>query len=118
MDLLKSVLTSSVVVDALATLAALLLAALTALVVRYLKKVGIEIDAQERAALEAKVAEGILAMEQIAKVTPSAAATNTQKHQGVVDYVLDNGGKAAAKVARPVLNNMIHAGVRRLKSIL
>jgi len=118
MDLIDSVFTSGIFVDALAGLLALLLLAATSLIARHLAKVGVEIEAKQLKAIEAKVAEGILAARTRYRSDPDSAVRNDKMHSAVVSHVLETGGKAAKKLARSQLDAMIHAGVRRLKSLL
>ena len=118
MDLIDSVFTSGIFVDALAGLLALLLVTATAVLARYLRRVGLQVSAEERSEVEHLVAEGVLAARQKYRAEPDTQQTNAMKHASAVEHARQFGGKAARKIADRGLDAMIHAAVRRLKGIL
>jgi len=118
MDLIDSVFTSGIFVDALAGLLALLLVTATAALARYLQRAGLQVSAEERSEVERLVVEGVLAARQRYRAEPDTQQTNAMMHASAVEHAREFGGKAVRRIADRGLDAMVHAAVRRLKGIL
>jgi len=118
MALIDSVFTSEIFVNALAGLLALLLVTATAVLARYLQRVGLQLSEERSEAVERLVVEGVLAARQKYRAEPDTQQTNAMMHASAVEHARQFGGKAARKLAARGLDAMVHAAVRRLKGIL
>jgi len=115
---MREILTSDVVVGAFAALVALLLGALTELVRRQLRKVGLEVEQKEHQIIKSKVEEGVLIAQQLHRKAAPGDKVNAVMHAVAVEHVKQTTGKLAAKLVPRELDALVEAGVLRLKRLL
>ena len=118
MDFAMGILGSDAVVSALAVLVALLLASLTELVRRQLRRVGIEVDQKQQEWLRERTEEAILFARQAHREMVDGPERNERMHQSALGHIKDTGGRVVKKLGRQQLDIAIQAGVRRLKKLL
>ena len=106
------------VVTAVAALVVVLLTGLTGLVARLFRKAGIETKQKEHQLLQATVEEGILMARQVCREREPGQKTNELMHATAVDHVRSKAGGLVTKLARSQVDDLIYAGVRKLKRLL